>query len=62
MTFSGCLSAAIKICYRAVGKNGRSAPAKCGFAGDPASLRVCAGAMTGADSGVPLRQYAQFWR
>jgi hypothetical protein len=47
MTFSGGLSAAIQICYRAVVENGQSAPAKRGFAGDPASLRVCAGATTG---------------
>lgn len=38
MTFSGDLSAAIQICYRAVGKNGRSAPAKCGFAVNPTSV------------------------
>ncbi|MGF6284588.1 hypothetical protein ABH912_005162 [Pseudomonas sp. BT76 TE3572] len=38
MTFSGSLSVAIKICYRAVVENGQSAPAKCGFAGDPTSV------------------------
>jgi len=38
MSFSDGLSAAIKICYRAVVENGQSAPAKCGFAGDPTSV------------------------
>jgi len=50
MTFSGGLSDAIQICYRAVVENGQSAPAKCGFAVDPASLRVCADMTAGADS------------
>ncbi len=47
MPFSGALSNAIRICYRAVVENGRSAPAECGFAVDPASMRDCAGATTG---------------
>jgi len=62
MTFSGGLSVAIQICYRAVVENGRSAPAKCGFAGYPTSVWGCADLMAGADSGALLGQYAQFWR
>ncbi len=38
MSFSGGLSDAMQICYRAVVENGQSAPAKCGFAVDPTSL------------------------
>ena len=58
MTFSGGLSAAMQICYRAVVENGRSAPAKCGFAVYPTSVWVSAGATTGANSCVLSRQYA----
>src|SRR5207253_9345898 len=38
MSFSGAYRHAIKICYRAVANDGGSAPAKCGFAGDPTSV------------------------
>jgi hypothetical protein len=54
MSFSGGLSVAIQICYRAVVENGQSAPAKCGFAGDPTFLWYCADISDGADSLCPV--------
>jgi len=42
MSFSGAYRRAIQICYRAIAEDGQSAPAKCGFAGDPTSVWGCA--------------------